>query len=371
MKTLIILVFSLFFNNLSLSQDNYYTNLDNVVSHLAIALSSKIDNAAASRVVIGKIALRENVASEFGEEFFKCILKNNDVYNSFTIISNQYTRYISRKTSDSEILTIAKNAHADYIMRGEIKRINNDLVEIFLSLIDMQTMGEVGISALYKYTLLENNDEFLVNKTETPKPVIPINGLIGSYNFIEPQNRNFANKFSKQLSFDVGFIFTLYDTPADFLGIRTLMELQFSYIYGDFTNNISFYNLQPEGGSVYFEKEQLKEFSVYSGLLGFDINPKITETLSLIGGVSLTYGATVFKVYRLDQNTSYEWDQRYDQNTPEDTRTISFFSPGYSGGILFRLTAKSPIILFGRYYNSFSSKDTEWSGYKVGVILSY
>ena len=147
MKTLIILLVGLFFNNLSLSQDKYYTNLDNVVSHLAMALSTKIDNAAASRVVIGKIALRENVDSELGEEFFKCILKNNDVYNSFTIISNQYTRYISRKTSDSEILTIAKNAHADYIMRGEIKRINSELVEIFLSLIDMRSMGEVGVSA--------------------------------------------------------------------------------------------------------------------------------------------------------------------------------------------------------------------------------
>ena len=192
-----------------------------------------------------------------------------------------------------------------------------------------------------------------------------INGLIGSYNFIEPQNKNFANKFAKQISFDIGFIFTLYDTPTDFLGLRSLMELQFSYIYGDFTNNISFYNLQPEKEGLYFEKEQLKEFHVYSGLLGFNINPKITETLSLIGGVSLTYGATVFNVYKLEQITNNEWNQRYDQNTPEDKRTINFLSPGYSAGILFRLSSKSPIILFGRYYSSFSSKDTEWSGLKL------
>lgn len=358
-------------NSLSANSSIMNVEIDLTVSNLAQSLAQKVDNSYSARVVIGKIAIRESVNPELGEEFYKAILKSSEIQNSFTVISNQYTRYISRKTSDSEILTIAESAKADYILRGEIKRIDAITLEIFLSLIDMKTMGEIGVSALYQNKSDNISVEYVGTENKDFSNQSNINGLIGSYNFIKPQNKNFANKVGKQLSFDAGFIFTLNEAPSDFLGINSLLEFQFSYIRGDLTNSVSFYNIKPENGEIFLEKEQLNEFNIYSGLIGIDLNPKITESLFLIGGVSLTYGAMVFNINKIDQNLGYEQNQKYDQNSSTDKRIISFFSPGYSGGLLLKLTPKSQIILFARYFSSFYSKDTEWRGIKAGIILSF
>ncbi|MGH1362871.1 MAG: peptidoglycan DD-metalloendopeptidase family protein [Calditrichia bacterium] len=194
-------------------------------------------------------------------------------------------------------------------------------------------------------------------------------GLTASANLLSPENQPFASRIGNALGFDAGVGGFL--APSLVPRIDQFLDVRFSMMRGSFNSEEYFFVLDDgsiNGGSTL---QRLEDFQVFAGSIGYYLAPRITRSFSLLAGGELTYGVMEVRSYAQNEALIRNSGQPFsfgEGDVELVSSRLNYFAPAWSvGAILF---VNDFVAIQGKYHQTFSASNTEWSGFKVGIITN-
>lgn len=196
-------------------------------------------------------------------------------------------------------------------------------------------------------------------------------GLMASANILSPENQAFSSRIGNALGFDAGI--GGFTAPSIVPFIDQFMDVRFSMLRGSFNSDEYFFVLDDgsiNGGS---SLQRLEEFQIISGSVGYYLAPRITKGFSLLAGGELTYGVMEVRSFSQNEALIQGGNGQPFSFGEGDIELVSarlnYFAPAWSAGAM--IFVNNYFAVLGKYQRTFSASNTEWSGFKIGILTNF